>query len=451
MPIPDLTPEQLEQLNAISGLRKSKRRNANRAEPESPVIAPVDSVITNQPQSIELPADPSSPEPEKTDNEPSEAQQRLDSMYTLARQWVSRQADKLHINPDEDTDSTRIEKTPSDLIQQPDSLNKADSTPTQTSEAAATNGLWRDNIPTYSRFEPVADAVEPIKMEIDKDELERQLQTIYNHARERANKRRNELLAAMDKGMDKASLWSKGWTNYAKSQMLRSPDALGGDDSYLMRATERALKALNQKTEKDKQAGDKSSGIAREIFDWGTLGDLVTLGYGELGENLAATRALKKAAKGEQLSPTEQDIIDLLRYGDLINQYIAQRDGPTTGAKVGGGIAASLPYMAGFGATSKFGSGAAKAIGKAVLKKEAKTLAAKGLRKLGEYTVSAAAMTPLQAGTYSNYHERTQGQYEIKDDGEVVQHPIPKYELMYKRIHLQTCLPSISAANLEPE
>ena len=432
MPIPDLTPEQLEQLNAISGLRKSKRRNANRAEPESPVIAPVDSVITNQPQSIELPADPSSPEPEKTDNEPSEAQQRLDSMYALARQWVSRQADKLHINPDEDTDSTRIEKTPSDLIQQPDSLNQADSTPTQTSEAAATNELWRDNIPTYSRFEPVADAVEPVKMEIDKDELERQLQTIYNHARERANKRRNELLAAMDKGMDKASLWSKGWTNYAKSQMLRSPDALGGDDSYLMRATERALKALNQKTEKDKQAGDKSSGIAREIFDWGTLGDLVTLGYGELGENLAATRALKKAAKGEQLSPTEQDIIDLLRYGDLINQYIAQRGGPTTGAKVGGGIAASLPYMSGFGATSKFGSGAAKAIGKAVLKKEAKTLAGKGLRKLGEYTVSAATMTPLQAGTYSNYHERTQGQYEIKDDGEVVQHPIPKYELMYK-------------------
>lgn len=199
-----------------------------------------------------------------------------------------------------------------------------------------------------------------------------------------------------------------------------------------MQATERALKLLNQKTVKDKQAGDKSSGIAREVFDWGTLGDLATMGFGELGENIAITRALKKAAKGEHLTPTERDMIDLLRYGELINQYTAQRGGPTTGAKVGSGIAASLPYMAGFGATSKIGSSGANTLGKMLLKKEAKTLLGKGLRKLGEYTASAAVMTPLQAGTYSNYHERAQGQYEVKDNGEVVEHLEPQYNLMYK-------------------
>lgn len=41
-------------------------------------------------------------------------------------------------------------------------------------------------------------------------------------------------------------------------------------------------------------------------------------------------------------------------------------------------------------------------------------------------------MTPLQAGTYSNYHERAQGQYEVKDNGEVVEHLEPQYNLMYK-------------------
>ena len=226
--------------------------------------------------------------------------------------------------------------------------------------------------------------------------------------------------------------WKKAFIAQAKSSTLRSPSGLGGDDTYLMQATERALKLLNQKTVKDKQAGDKSSGIAREVFDWGTLGDLATMGFGELGENIAITRALKKAAKGEHLTPTERDMIDLLRYGELINQYTAQRGGPTTGAKVGSGIAASLPYMAGFGATSKIGSSGANTLGKMLLKKEAKTLLGKGLRKLGEYTASAAVMTPLQAGTYSNYHERAQGQYEVKDNGEVVEHLEPQYNLMYK-------------------
>lgn len=88
--------------------------------------------------------------------------------------------------------------------------------------------------------------------------------------------------------------------------------------------------------------------------------------------------------------------------------------------------------MAGFGATSKIGSSGANTLGKMLLKKEAKTLLGKGLRKLGEYTASAAVMTPLQAGTYSNYHERAQGQYEVKDNGEVVEHLEPQYNLMYK-------------------
>lgn len=41
-------------------------------------------------------------------------------------------------------------------------------------------------------------------------------------------------------------------------------------------------------------------------------------------------------------------------------------------------------------------------------------------------------MTPLQAGTYTNYHQRAQQQYTVAENGTVTEHPVPKYELMYK-------------------
>ena len=308
MPLPELTPEQLEQLNAISGLGKTRKRKDAPSGDNLPDVAPADLMQTALQQDDNAGFEPFSL-PERT--------------------------------PDMD------------------------------------NEVYEGLI---------------------KESLQQQLGAIYDRARQRADANRTKMLAPFDEAIEAdIPAWKKAFIAQAKSSTLRSPSGLGGDDTYLMQATERALKLLNQKTVKDKQAGDKSSGIAREVFDWGTLGDLATMGFGELGENIAITRALKKAAKGEHLTPTERDMIDLLRYGELINQYTAQRGGPTTGAKVGSGIAASLPYMAGFGATSKIGSSGANTLGKMLLKKEAKTLLGKGLRKLGEYTASAAVMTPLQA------------------------------------------------------
>ena len=144
-----------------------------------------------------------------------------------------------------------------------------------------------------------------------KEGLTEHIEAIYDRARQRADARRQETLARMDKGTDNASLWQQAWASYAKSQMLRSPSALGGEDTQLMQAAERALKILNQKTEKDKQAGDGTSGLTREIFDWQTLADFASLGTRELAENIVTTRALKKAARSERLTPTEKDIVEL--------------------------------------------------------------------------------------------------------------------------------------------
>lgn len=140
----------------------------------------------------------------------------------------------------------------------------------------------------------------------------------------------------------------------------------------LMQAAERALKILNQKTEKDKQAGDGTSGLTREIFDWQTLADFASLGTREPGRKHRNDTGAEKAARSERLTPTEKDIVELFRTSGLINEYIARRGGPTTGAKVGSGVAASLPYMAGFATTSGLGSGAAKTVGRPYQKRSEK-------------------------------------------------------------------------------
>ena len=236
MPLPELTPEQLEQLNAISGLGKTRKRKDAPSGDNLPDVAPADLMQTALQQDDNAGFEPFSL-PERT--------------------------------PDMD------------------------------------NEVYEGLI---------------------KESLQQQLGAIYDRARQRADANRTKMLAPFDEAIEAdIPAWKKAFIAQAKSSTLRSPSGLGGDDTYLMQATERALKLLNQKTVKDKQAGDKSSGIAREVFDWGTLGDLATMGFGELGENIAITRALKKAAKGEHLTPTERDMIDLLRYGELINQYTAQR------------------------------------------------------------------------------------------------------------------------------
>lgn len=238
MPLPELTPEQLEQLNAISGLGKTRKRKDAPSGDNLPDVAPADLMQTALQQDDNAGFEPFSL-PERT--------------------------------PDMD------------------------------------NEVYEGLI---------------------KESLQQQLGAIYDRARQRADANRTKMLAPFDEAIEAdIPAWKKAFIAQAKSSTLRSPSGLGGDDTYLMQATERALKLLNQKPVKDKQAGDKSSGIAREVFDWGTLGDLATMGFGELGENIAITRALKKAAKGEHLTPTERDMIDLLRYGELINQYTAQRAG----------------------------------------------------------------------------------------------------------------------------
>lgn len=172
--------------------------------------------------------------------------------------------------------------------------------------AESESGEAPDTSASYALPKPAPNMSEEDYERQIKEGLTEHIGAIYDRARQRADARRQETLARMDKGMDNASLWQQAWASYAKSQMLRSPSALGGEDTQLMQAAERALKILNQKTEKDKQAGDGTSGLTREIFDWQTLADFASLGTRELAENIVTTRQLKKAARSERLTPNRK-------------------------------------------------------------------------------------------------------------------------------------------------
>ena len=310
MPLPELTPEQLEQLNAISGLGKTRKRKDAPSGDNLPDVAPADLMQTALQQDDNAGFEPFSL-PERT--------------------------------PDMD------------------------------------NEVYEGLI---------------------KESLQQQLGAIYDRARQRADANRTKMLAPFDEAIEAdIPAWKKAFIAQAKSSTLRSPSGLGGDDTYLMQATERALKLLNQKTVKDKQAGDKSSGIAREVFDWGTLGDLATMGFGELGENIAITRALKKAAK-RRTSHTYGAGHDRPSPVWGTDKPI---HGPTGRANDSAQrSAAALPphYLIWRASGPPARSAAAEPTpsAKCCSKKEAKTLLGKGLRKLGEYTASAAVMTPLTGG-----------------------------------------------------
>lgn len=173
MPLPELTPEQLEQLNAISGLGKTRKRKDAPSGDNLPDVAPADLMQTALQQDDNAGFEPFSL-PERT--------------------------------PDMD------------------------------------NEVYEGLI---------------------KESLQQQLGAIYDRARQRADANRTKMLAPFDEAIEAdIPAWKKAFIAQAKSSTLRSPSGLGGDDTYLMQATERALKLLNQKTVKDKQAGDKSSGIA---------------------------------------------------------------------------------------------------------------------------------------------------------------------------------------------
>ena len=105
MPLPELTPEQLEQLNAISGLGKTRKRKDAPSGDNLPDVAPADLMQTALQQDDNAGFEPFSL-PERTpdmDNEVYEGlikeslQQQLGAIYDRARQRADANRTKLSL------------------------------------------------------------------------------------------------------------------------------------------------------------------------------------------------------------------------------------------------------------------------------------------------------------------------------------------------------------------
>ncbi len=251
---------------------------------------------------------------------------------------------------------------------------------------------------------------------------------VQERARERAAHSREKALKPFEKDERKGSAWSRAWSSYAKSQMSRSPSGLGGDDTYLARAADRVQRSLHSKTQREREQGDRSWGMLRELKDPNLVTDIATAGFAELGESRLAVRALEKAGRGEPLTDTEQDMIEVLRAAGEVEDYLASQGGRTRGAVVGSTVAKSLPYMAGFGYTSGIGKAAAAA----AVKNTGRGMVRKAVDKAAKTGVSALAMTPFQSGLYKSYDERTADQYTIGEREVEKSDPAARIERMYK-------------------
>lgn len=260
-----------------------------------------------------------------------------------------------------------------------------------------------------------------------KERIRRAVMGVYERANRRIGQREQEAAAAIGTGPAAA---------LAQSALYGMPKlAKGGADADLAVIAKRVLGELDSKTRKDKEEGDRTSGVWRGIKNTLTGEDIATLGYSSILESLLQAQTLEKAAKGERLTDTQQDVLALLRLAGEVENYIARRGGRTIGQQVGAGIGQSIPFMMQFGATAGAGSsaGVAAKVGGKLLKAGINKGLAKGIGTVARMGAEAAKMTPLQAAPYRNYFDRTAAQYNIDGSGNVGKNrPATAFERAYK-------------------
>lgn len=165
-----------------------------------------------------------------------------------------------------------------------------------------------------------------------------------------------------------------------------------------------------------------------EGFDWL---DALSMGLVDLGKSYSQMTLLEKAKRGEALSASEQNVLELLRLKqefDGIKKNLGWEQ--SLASKVGSGLGTTVAIAAPFGAsmsltkpimsTVKLASGIAKgATKRAVVAQVAKNV---GQNVLASYARGAVA-APFMASTYTNYLKELQGQYSFKEDGTLAFEP----------------------------
>ena len=184
----------------------------------------------------------------------------------------------------------------------------------------------------------------------------------------------------------------------------------------------------------------RSNNFWRGLAEGFDLNDIASLGFAQVGDNVMALNALNKARKGEELTQTEQSLVDAWKLGQQVEGEISMLGGRGLGANIGYGFGQSMPFVAEMMATGGVASAATKGISKAIakrgiqeaaeefvkagsqkkIKKATSKQIVKGLEKAGlhlaESVVGGAARMPLVGGVYNNYTGKRLEQFALEDD-----------------------------------
>lgn len=409
---PDFTPEQLAKLNEIFGENKTQRITyaAGKGTESQPELSPAQRLLA-------------SPEAVRLRERGYDERETLDA---LTRQLMMPGKDIISSLPDKRYKAPEIDPTvlPGD-------------TPTYTTltgDVLTKDDADMDKWTAWRREPENAEAL--FRMETGKSsaqyekELKEDLRREVTGILERANSRIRQTEKRVAEAVGGGPVGT-----LAKARIYGMPKmAKGGKDADLAVMAKRILGQLDSKTAKDRDEGDKSSGLWRGIKNNLTAEDFLSAGYSSILENLLEARTLDKAHRGEKLTETEQDVLRLKGLEQRVNDYLALRGGKTRGAKVGEGLAHSAPFMAQFGLTSGIGSmpSVGRAVAGKLLQSGVKKGVAKGVGAVARMGAEAGKMSPLQAAPYNNYLERTAEQYRIGDDGTVSKLATPAFVRAYK-------------------
>ena len=195
----------------------------------------------------------------------------------------------------------------------------------------------------------------------------------------------------------------------------------------------------------------RSNNFWRGLAEGFDLNDIASLGFAQVGDNVMALNALNKARKGEELTQTEQSLVDAWKLGQQVEGEISMLGGRGLGANIGYGFGQSMPFVAEMIATGGVASAATKGISKAIAKRGIQEAAeefvkagsqkkikeatskqiVKGLEKAGlhlaESVVGGAARMPLVGGVYNNYTGKRLEQFAL-EDGKIKKYATPAWK-----------------------
>lgn len=161
-----------------------------------------------------------------------------------------------------------------------------------------------------------------------------------------------------------------------------------------------------------------------EGFD---LGNIITMDLKNVADNVALLKALNKSSRGEQLTKSEQALVDAFEISNDAEEAIELLGGRTWLTNTGRGGAQSLGFVAQMIGTGGVASAATKGItraaAKTALKRAVNNSAAssieralqQGALKVAESAVGAAARVPFSGYTYRTYTDKRLNQFQVEE------------------------------------